>query len=184
MSEAHLSELPGCCRWQKFSLMFLERKGRREGCFLSRVCAQRQEAWEPFSIRPVKADSERVPAVMHNKLWASSRCPPGTSSARLTGSLRVPSAEGCGRCAARQRYGAALRTSDREGRHGEAGEIQSRGVQFTGAPAAHGRRAVTKTWWHLSLCFEYLGWACKTSSNNVRKKQHVLIRIVYGITGE
>lgn len=35
MSEAHLSELPICCRWEKFSLMFSERKGSREGCFFS-----------------------------------------------------------------------------------------------------------------------------------------------------
>lgn len=46
---------------------------------------------------------------------------------------------------------AALRKvlTGRADTHGEAGEAQSRGVQFTGAPAAHGRGAVTKTLWHL-----------------------------------
>lgn len=118
MSEAHLSELPRCCRWEKFSLMFSERKGSREGCFLSRARAQRQEAWEPFSSRPDKAGPASVAAVMHSKRRASSRCHPGTSRAWLTGSLWDPRTEGSGEvCCEVALRGCTKESLNGEGRH-------------------------------------------------------------------
>lgn len=105
MSEAHLSDLPWCCRCEKFSLMFSQRKGRREGWFLSRACVRRQEARQPFSLRPDEAGPRMYARWCVASAQASSARHLGTSGAWRTGSLWDP----LGTCAARQHCAAALR---------------------------------------------------------------------------